>query len=962
MSPEQAGGLSVTSAADIFSLGIVLYELTSGQHPFAFDSNIAVLRSILTQTPLRLSCLKPEALLIDSLVLRMLEKDPRLRPIAAEVDAALAQHVGHQTGRHVAVMMQPKRRTVGRENSLGELRAAFEGAVAGRGLLLCVSGEPGIGKTTLVEDFVADPTVGATCFVTRGRCSERLAGAEGYLPFLEALDSLLHAESETSVTRLMKLLAPTWYGQIMPQAGNYSSSVDFTTASQERMKRELSALLQELSFFRPLIIFFDDLQWADLSTLDLLSYLTSKLESMRILIVAAYRPSEAMLSKHPFLSLKLDLQARGICREIPLQFLSCEDVQNYLGIEFPQHRFPDKFPAFVHSKTEGNPLFMVDLLRYLRERRMIVEEQGHWKLVQSVSDIDRRLPQSVRSMIQRKIDQLSDNERGLLMAASVQGYEFDATVLARALDIEATKVEERLEILDRVNGFVQLVRQHELPDRTLTLRYRFVHVLYQSALYEALVPTRKALLSAAVANALLAHYGEQKAAVASDLALLFELARDYVPACDFCLLAAQNAAKVSAYHEVITLARRGMKLVSLLPDTPSRARRELALLMTLGTPLQATKGYADPEVEQTFSRARELSQELNEAGYVYPAVSGLWSFYVVKGNLQTALELAQLGLTQREPSTTALVQAHYSLGLTKFLLGEPALALEHCDRSLALCDPGLNLSNIAAYGRDHRVVAQTPRTCALWLLGYPEKALKAICEAVRLARGVSHPFSLAIAVLYAAIVHQLRHEVHETQQLGEELIELSSEHVFSAWGRTLCGWTISEKGEYARGVTLMRQGIDAARALGYELYRPFFLALLAEVMGKAGQAIEALVVLSEATVVAQNTSERFYQAELYRLKGQLLMQATGSNIPQTAVNGVITESEVFFRQAVDVSRRQSAKSLELRAIISLSRLYQQEGKKDEARQLIEEIYGSFSEGFDTTDLTEARQLIEGLSQ
>jgi predicted ATPase/tRNA A-37 threonylcarbamoyl transferase component Bud32 len=969
MAPEQAVGQSVTSAADIFSLGIVLYELATGQHPFAADSSVGVIHSNLSQTPLRPSRLNPEIpSILDGLVLRMLERDPHLRPIGADVDAALAELVGQSTGRPGPAIMQPKRRTVGRENPLGELRAGFESAVAGRGLLLCVSGEPGIGKTTLVEDFVAELTAaGRTCSIARGRCSERLAGTEAYLPFLEALDSLLHGESNTSVARLMKLLAPTWYAQITPQSGDNSSSrmlVDVKTASQERMKRELSALLQEVSLLRPLIIFFDDLQWADLSTIDLLSYLTSKFESMRVLIVAAYRPSEAMLSKHPFLSVKLDLQARSICREIPLEFLSCKDVESYLAIEFPHHRFPANFPAFIHAKTEGNPLFMVDLLRYLRDRGIMVEQQGHWEVVQSPSDMDRKLPQSVRSMIQRKIEQLIDDDRGLLVTASVQGFEFDTAVLARALETDAATVEERLEVLDRVNGFVQLVRQQVFPDGTLTLRYRFVHVLYQNALYASLSPTRRALLSAAVAHALLGHYGEQKALVASDLALLFDVARDFSCACDFFLLAAQNAAKVFANHEAITLAHRGLELLNLLPDTPARARHELALRMTLGVPLMSTKGYADSEVERTFSRARELSQQLGETGYVYPTVSGLWAFYIVKGNMRTALELAQLGLTQREQSAITLVQAHYALGATRFFLGEPTLALEHCDKSIALCDPQLNLSHIATYGRDHRVATRFPMALALWLLGYPEKALRISYEGLSSAREVAHPFSLAVFTFFAAILHQFRREVHKTQQLSEELIELSREHGFSfwkGWGRMLYGWTVAELGEYERGVALMQEGMVAQRALGCELMRPFFLALLAEVLGKAGQATEGLAAISEATAIAQNTGERFYEAELYRLKGELLMQAAGRNIHQTPASGVITETEAFFRQAINIARRQSAKSWELRAVMGLSRLYQQESKKDEARQLMEEIYGSFTEGFDSTDLRDARLLLEELS-
>ena len=214
---------------------------------------------------------------------------------------------------------------------------------------------------------------------------------------------------------------------------------------------------------------------------------------------------------------------------------------------------------------------MVDLLRHLRDRQVIAQEQGRWVLAQSLPDLQRELPESVRSMIERKIEQLGEEDRRLLVAASVQGSEFEAAVVARALALDAADVEEQLERLERVHAFVRLVGEHEFPDRTLTLRYRFVHVLYQNALYASLRPTRRAALSAAVAQALLGYYGEKGAAVAGELALLWEAARDFARAADCFLLAAQNAARLFANQEAVVLARRGLELLEALPDT-SRAR------------------------------------------------------------------------------------------------------------------------------------------------------------------------------------------------------------------------------------------------------------------------------------------------------------------------------------------------------------------------------------------------------
>jgi predicted ATPase len=246
---------------------------------------------------------------------------------------------------------------------------------------------------------------------------------------------------------------------------------------------------------------------------------------------------------------------------------------------------------------------MADLLRYLRGRQVLTQEQGRWTLAQTVPDLRHDLPESVRGMIQRKIDQLGEDDRRLLVAAGVQGYEFDSAVVARAVERDAAGVEERLDVLDRVHAFVRVVREQEFPDRTLTLRYRFVHVLYQNALYASLGPTRRASLSAAVAEALLGYYGEQSGSVAAEFALLLEAARDFSRAADYFLVAAQNAAHVCAHQEAVVLARRGIELLASSPDTPARARKELALQITLGPALFVTKDWSAPDVEAAYARS-----------------------------------------------------------------------------------------------------------------------------------------------------------------------------------------------------------------------------------------------------------------------------------------------------------------------------------------------------------------------
>jgi predicted ATPase len=965
MSPEQARAEAAGSASDVFSLGIVLYELATGRHPFPADSQVGVLHAILAQPPLRPALHNPEIPApLEALIQRMLEKDARLRPTAAEADAALAELTGKAAGLLAGPAIPPiQRHTVGRQKERAALRDGFASAGAGRGLFLCVAGEPGIGKTTLVEDFLADvAAAGRACTLARGRCSERLAGTEAYLPFLEALESLLRGEDGEAVARVMKVAAPTWYAQVVPRAAEDSSFArvleQAKAASQERLKREIGAFLQEVSRLRPLLLFVDDLHWADASTIDLLAYIGSKCAALRLLLVLTYRPTDLLLSKHPFIAVKQDLQARGVCREVALELLGRPDIERYLALEFPEHRFPEEFAALIHNKTEGNPLFMVDLLHHLRDRQVLAQEQGRWVLAQSLPELERELPESVKSMIERKIGQLGEEDRRLLVAASVQGYEFEAAVVAKALALDAAEVEEQLEELERVHAFVRLVREQEFPDRTLTLRYRFVHVLYQNALYASLRPTRRASLSAAVAQALLGYYGEKSAAAAAELALLLEAARDFARAADYFLLAAQNAVRVFANQEAVGLARRGLQLLETLPDTPTRVQQELALQITLGPLLIATTGWGTPEVERIYTRAHELCRQVGETPQLFPALWGLWFFHgIVRSEMQTALNVGAqlLGLAQRAQDPGLLLQAHHALGPTYSDIGDWISAQEHFEQALALYDPRLHRAHAFLYGgHDPGVCCQSLGAWCLWMRGYPDQALRRSQEALTLARALSHPASLAHARCLIGALHQFRRDASATEELAEALAHLAAEQglpTYLAGGTALRGWARVEGGQIEEGLAQIRQAL-AALGTGARFWRIYFLSLLAEVYAKEGKVEDGLAALAQALRVIEDTEVRWYEPEMHRLRGELLLPLSANNQ---------TNAEACFRQAIDTARRQGAKSWELRAVMSLSRLYHHQGKTEEARQMLAEIYGWFTEGFDTVDLREAKALLQQVS-
>jgi predicted ATPase len=964
MSPEQATGVQAGPAADIFALGIVLYEMAAGRRPFVAPSPIAVLAAILSEQPVPLVRLNPEIpAAFDELVHRMLSKEPDRRPSARDVDLELAALLGRDTATELARSgAATPRTTVGREAERAILRRAYGRVKDGQSLLVAIAGEAGIGKTSLIEDFLAElATRPERPIVARGRCSERLAGAEAYLPILEALDSLLHRAGGDSLQTLMKAVAPTWYVQVATRSVEASTMAelraDTSTASQERMKREVGAFFQDISRPRPIVVFLDDLHWADVSTIDILNYLAGRFADMRVLFLATYRPVEMALAQHPFLGISNNLRLRGVFEEIALGFLEPADVDRYLALQFPEHRFPPDFAAMIHAKTEGSPLFMADLVRYLKDAGGIVEENGAWVLARSLSDLPRDMPESVRSMIARKIEQLEERDRALLVVASVQGHEFDSAIVSEAAEMDPSQVEERLDVLERVHVFVKRGAEHEFPDLTLTLGYTFVHVLYQNMLYASLQPTRRALLSGRVARALVAHHdpsAPQAPGMAARLAVLFEAAREFAASAGYYFTAAQHAARLFAFREALSLADRGLKVLRGMPAGPMRTQQELGLQMIRGLALRMMKGWAAAEIEPVFARARELCQELDDPPEVIPVRWALTLFHAIRGDLRVYRERADELMVQAQSSGNPayLMAAHHLVGVSREFLGDMVEASRILDRGRELHDPAQHMTHTAMFGLDPGMIGRAMSSRPLWVLGYPDRAAARARETLALARSQRQPVTLAFALVVAQGIHLYRGEWQEAIAMGDEIVALSREYELkqeTEWGRSFQGAAVAGAGRVADGIAQLQNSLEVQQAIGSGLVRTAFLALLAEMLAAAGRSEEGLRVIEEGFAHAEKTLEGGYLAELHRVRGVLLAQV-----------GDVSGAEVSLRKAIDYAREQQAKSFELRAATVLARLLADANRRDDARALLAPVYEWFTEGHTTRDVTAARETLEAL--
>ncbi|PWT81244.1 MAG: hypothetical protein C5B57_10875 [Blastocatellia bacterium] len=960
MSPEQANQTAVDSPSDVFSLGIVLYELATRRHPFDAGSRWGVLHSILSYDPVPPARLNAELSgPLDALILKMLQKDPRRRPHAAEVAAALDQPAhsfpvkGSVVGR--------KHQSVGRRKERAELRAAFDLASSGHGLLLCVSGEAGLGKSTLIEDFLADiGSEGTRCRVARGRCSERLAGAEAYLPLLDALGDLLRGE-QGSLTRLMTTVAPLWHMQVEPadlhESSGRSAMSPAPSGTQERLKRELVAFFEDACRQSPIILFFDDLHWVDMSTVDVLGYLARHFESLPLLIVATYRPAELLIQKHPFLSTMRDLQGRGLCREIALEFLSREEIEQYFALRFGDHHLPETFVDLIYAKTEGNPLFVVDVLDYLAVRHVVSDEHGQWTLTRSLPDIARDLPESVRGMIQRKIDTFNDTDRRLLVAASVQGYEFDGAVLANVLGIDAAEIEEQLDTIDKVHGFVRRIGEQEFPDHTLTLRYRFVHVLYQNMLYDSLTPARKMSLSRAVGTALETFCGGKITDVVSELAVLFEAARDFSKAADYFLITAKRAAHVFAYEETVVLGQRALDNLGGFPEGVDRRRRELAILMTMGIPAIASRGFSSPAVQEIFDRATPLCVEFHETGQLAIALWGMAANNIVKLQLDEAGEAVDRlnQLAQRDQDLTVKVQGAVSAGVVCYYRGDFEEALEHFVDWETHCTLDVRRSMCRRSGYDQVVSLRSYRAWTLWCLGCHDRAVAEMHAAVQSSADVSHTYTVAFALTFATVLDLWSGNWDQLKIDNDRTLSMATKEGFAYFaGTSICldGFVLIHEGRREAGLARIQEGLTRLGSIDGRSTRRRIVTEYAEQLALADRADEGLgIVDAEIETVG---SDHFWDAELFRTRGELLaMRANRADM---------AEAERWFRRAVEIAKRQRARWFELRAAMSLSRLWQSEGKTADARALLSETYGRFTEGFGTADLEAARDRLAMLDR
>ncbi len=844
-----------------------------------------------------------------------------------------------------------------REAELSLLRQRWARALQGERQMVFVTGEPGIGKTALVETFIAEVAATGGGWVGYGQCVEPYGLGEPYLPLLEALGRLGRGSGADELVTVLRQQAPSWLlnlPSLLPTDELDKLQRRASTLTQERMLRELTEALETWVATSPLVLLLEDLHWSDGATVAWLSYIARRRDPARLFILGTYRPVETIVQSHPLHALAPELRRLSHVRELSLDYLPESSVAVYLRQRLGEVEAPAGLTQMLHQRTNGNPLFLITFIDELIRQRVLRRDVSNWHWFGGLEAVNVAMPRNLMALIEHQLKQLDAVAQRVLETASISGMAFTTAAVAAGADLPVEEVEAICDTLARQEQFIRAREPEVWPDGTLVVPYFFFHALYQDVLYQRVSANRRTRLHRQIGLRLEQGYGSQARQIAAELAEHFLRGRDTLRAVQYLCMAGENAIQRHAHHDAIGYLSKGIDLLGTAPESVERLQQEIALQLTLGGALLATKGYAAAEVEDVYTRAQELCQQMGSSPRLLQVLLGLQAFYIVRGKFQMAQTLGEqcLRLAQSSHNPTRLLNVHYSLGLNLFHLGEFVSSRAHLERGFELYEP--HERHIHRNLQDPGVVCLSYGAWTLWWLGYPEQAVHRIQAAVNLAQQLDHPFSLAFALYCASFVYMFRGEASRIQEPAQTALRLATEHGFAFWraGTAMIrGSTLVDQGQREEGIVEIRQGLAAWRGTGAEIGLTYWPALLADVYGRVGQMEEGLAALVEAFTAGQRTGERFWEAELYRLKGELQL-GLNKRHREEAENG--------FRRSLEIAQGQEAKSLELRAALSLSRVWQQQGKRVEAYELLAPIYAWFTEGFDTADLQAAKALLDEL--
>jgi DNA-binding SARP family transcriptional activator/tetratricopeptide (TPR) repeat protein len=865
-----------------------------------------------------------------------------------------------------------------------------------------------------------DTSGGAALLVAAGNCNAFSGQGDPYLPFREILETLtgeiearrasgvilpkhaqrLWAAFPDAIQALVET-APDLVGPFLPAdplilrasafaPGGAAGQIHLAELVQRHRRatspphleqvalfEQVTGMLQNLARRHPLLLLLDDLQWADSGSISLLFHLGRRLAGSRILIVGVYRPYGLARDKegnrHPLETVVNEFERDY--GEIIVDLSQTESrqfVDAYIDIQ--PNRLDPGFREMLYQHTEGNALFTVELLRGLQEQGDLVQDEaGRWT---EGAYLDwGRLPARVEAVIAERIQRLPQKCQSLLATASVEGEEFTAEVVARLQGVA------EMDIIQCLGGPLKnqygLVRAQELQrvGRRRRSRYRFQHALFQIYLYNCLDPAERSRLHEAIGESLEILYAEQAPELAVQLAWHFEAAGLPERAVDYLLEAGNRAVQLSAYREAVDHFTHGIALLQSLPETRERNLKELNFQIKLFAPQMGIHGWAAPNQRRSsLNRMLELKSKIGEDLediQLSRSLAAIAIRHFVEGEFSKSAILGErlFSLSCQTQDPTVEVIAHWILGMNNLFMGELPNARDHLERAWALYDRDRLRPVMDFTGIELGVSLRGWQALVWWMLGFPERAWQFAQEMVSQAQALNHPMSLdytLIGVLPVLMVLSYGRitDLHWLETTASMVSEYDRAF-FKHFTEVLQGFVQVEQGETALGIARMNKSISKLQMSGIQIGRPFLYYLLAIASLMTNQLDQGLAIIEELSSLLEKSDNHYFLAGIHLLKGELLIaKHRAAKGDQGSTEGLLSpyiqEAEECFLEAIKVAKRQNAKSWELKSALSLARLWRQQGKSKQARAMLAEIYDWFTEGFEQTDLIEARALLEAL--
>lgn len=834
---------------------------------------------------------------------------------------------------------------VGRKEEKELLLEGYTKSNNGKGQVIMISGEAGIGKSHLLQEFKSD--IPSHDFrLIENHCSVYYQNTTLY-PVIDYLERYIFKNEVNDIKKYHKL------NKTLDKFGFSPEAIELCANLLSIKKENKYAALKHLSPVRirektfeelvnwrikeseekTVVYIVEDLHWSDPSTLDYLNLLIKNIPKTRILLILTYRPD--------FIS---PWKTRRYITQISLNRLTKKNAEELILNTEGALDLSESVVQDIVYKSDGVPFFLEELTKLILNSEIAKDDAKPYQTLTS------NVPGTLNDLLMAKLDRLNEGKK-VAQLASVLGREFTFELISALSAFDQKYLKKYLANL--VESEI-LYQRGVFPDAI----YYFKHYLIQEVAYQSLLKTDRKSYHEKIVSLLQEKFINISESHPELLAHHYTESGQIDNGIKYWIKAGKKAIQNSANLEAINHLQKALDLLSNLKSEDFESKHlELEILTTMGGPLRVTKGFASNEVEEIYERAFQISKNLGSNPELFPILRGMCGFYLAKSKFKTAKELARkcLDLGKALDDSSYIMQAHYLHGAVSFCTGNITLAEKHSSLGISIYDPKKHSSHTYAYGQDPGVACLYWNAWALWFLGYPDKAIQKANEALKLAESISHSYSLSIALVLLAFLHQYRIEPLLAQRYAAKSQEISKEEgseFFIEMATILEGWAYVEQNNIEKGIQKINGGISDWLKTGSELYIPYWLGLLAHAYLKEGNINKASENINKAIDKAEKNGEIYYLAELFRIKGELLLKINCKNTDK---------AQKHLMKSIQIARKQKSKSLELKAILSLSKLLVSMNNESKAIKMLNKIYGSFSEGFDTKDLIDAKEMVEQIS-